>query len=83
METRVEYKDDGEKNGWMHVYNHLYLIGEELLGSGNFLIFSDKPLTSPDVIYVNIPIGKIDELGEMQKANTQAILDMMDIMLFS
>lgn len=73
MIKKIQYQNETDKQSIILQYQNLYLIGEENLFSGNFLIFSET-LPEKEIIYTQIPQEEYENL-KSQLALTQEALD--------
>ncbi|NEU61335.1 hypothetical protein [Paenibacillus sp. ALJ109b] len=75
-----QYVDQEERQRILDKYKDKFLIEDQVLLDGNFLIFSDtKP--SPPVVYVNIPKEEFETLKQestLLKAQSSALSERAD-----
>ncbi|CAI6023734.1 hypothetical protein PAECIP112173_00354 [Paenibacillus sp. JJ-100] len=77
MEWRYQYESDAEREELIDEHKSLYLIREENISEGNFLTFSDKPLSEP-VVYVSVPQEDFESLKHesiLLKAQSKALAE--------
>ncbi|WP_342505605.1 hypothetical protein [Sporosarcina sp. FSL K6-2383] len=63
MKTKVRYDSEEERDTILDEYSHLFLIEEQNISEGDFLIFSDTE-PQPPIIYVNVPEVEFEELKQ-------------------
>ena len=69
MTYKYEYETEEERQQLIDDNENLYLIEEQNLFTGNFLIFSEEP----KVVYKNVPEGEFEELKLRQDLQDQVI----------
>lgn len=75
MIVKKEYHTIEERNSIVNEFSHLFLIEEQNITEGNFLIFSDSPnMENSKVIYTNVPEEEFNQLKEDMKI-TQSVID--------
>lgn len=80
MEWRYQYKSNSEKDELIEKNKSLYLIREENITEGNFIIFSDAPLPEP-VVYMNVPEAEFKALKESDVQNKEAIAALYEMQI--
>lgn len=76
MEYKYEFKNDTEKNVILNDNKEKFLIEEQYLLNGNFLIFSDIPVEK-EIVYVNVPQEEMETL----KAENTELKETVDLIL--
>lgn len=69
MTYKYEYETEEERQQLIDDNENLYLIEEQNLFTGNFLIFSEEP----EVVYENVPKDEFEELKLRQDLQDQVI----------
>jgi len=73
MRKVIEYKTLNERQNIIDEHSHLFLIEEQNITEGNFLIFSDEP-TSEKTIYTQVPKEEFEDIEIRTTASENAIL---------
>ncbi|MBS4173469.1 hypothetical protein [Bacillus sp. FJAT-49736] len=73
MKLKIQYFSPEEREKILSENSALYLVEEQNIIVGNFLIFSDTP-AEKEVVYVNLPQKEL----ELLKAQVQANADRTD-----
>jgi hypothetical protein len=72
MKYKFEYSNNTERENIVNGNSNLYLIEEQNITEGNFLIYSDVPIEpETEVIYMNVPQEDFDSIKQQ---NAQMIL---------
>lgn len=66
MRYRYEYQTDEERASIINNNSQLFLIEEQNIIDGNFLIFSDEPLEK-EIVYMNLPEKEFEGLKSDSK----------------
>lgn len=69
MIYKFQYKSNSERESIIATNDNKFLIEEQNIKEGNFLIFSDEPLPEK-VVYVNIPEKELELLKAQNQANS-------------
>jgi len=54
MITKIQYSTMEERDNILTQNDHLILVAEHNITEGNFLVFSDEPL-SHEMVYISVP----------------------------
>jgi hypothetical protein len=82
MEHKFEYKDESERKSILEANNSYYLIEEQNITEGNFLIFSDVQPQQVDVKQQETNY-RISDISQYLSSNEATISDVEDLILQS
>lgn len=80
MNLKLEYKDLAERERLIAEHSTLFIIEEQNITEGNFLIFSETPMEPPRV-YVSVPLEELEALEQgasLLKAQNNALSERAD-----
>lgn len=72
MNKRYQFNTEEERQKLILDNQSLYLLEEQNIKDGNFLVFSDT-LPEPKVIYMNVPENELTSLKQQVETSQQAI----------
>ncbi|WJH30962.1 hypothetical protein N6H13_10480 [Paenibacillus sp. CC-CFT742] len=78
---KVQYKNQEDRQSILDEYKERFLIEDQVLIEGNFLIFSDEPLPEP-IVYVSVPQEEFERLKQdstLLKAQSSALSERADL----
>lgn len=64
MKKIIQYQSDVEREHLISSNSDLFLVEEQNLINGNFLVFDNEALSIPTVVYTNIPEGELESIKE-------------------
>lgn len=76
MRYKYEYSHEVDRQDILNNNEHLFLIEEQNITEGNFLVFSDEPVPER-IVYVNVPEEDFKALKERQSATEMAVFQLM------
>lgn len=80
MFHKFQYHDEQERENLIEQHSNLYLIEEQNVEEGSFLIFSEKP--SPvQIVYTQISAEEMEALKAENQALNTAVVELYEIAL--
>ena len=80
MFHKFQYHDEQERENLIEQHSNLYLIEEQNVKEGSFLIFSEKP--SPvQIVYTQISAEEMESLKAENQALNTAVVELYEIVL--
>lgn len=80
MKYRYQFSTEMEREELIAENQSLFLIEEQNITEGNFLVFSKEPI-SEKKIYTQIPEKEFEDLKDRATETENAILTLMDLTL--
>ncbi|WP_214684653.1 hypothetical protein [Exiguobacterium sp. s155] len=80
MFHKFQYRDEQERRDLIERHPNLFLIEEQNVEEGNFLIFSEKP-TPVQIVYTQISADEIEALKAENQALNTAVVELYEIVL--
>ncbi|MGM0971695.1 MAG: hypothetical protein ACQEW2_02425 [Bacillota bacterium] len=73
MLIKLQYKTDEERKSLIDSHSNLYLIEEQNIIEGNFLIFSENKPPEKEILYVNVPQQDFENLKTKIETTQEAV----------